>query len=95
MLEPAPDVTPDHLQCVETRASGNRSDVTTIAPDTIRLRELDEDTRRAWNAYRDRTLYLSGEAYDLAERESWTILQNELRRLERRRRLLNVRSPLV
>jgi hypothetical protein len=69
--------------------------VTTIARDTARLQELDEDARRAWNAYRDRTQFLSGEAYELAERESWTILQNELRRLERRRRLLGLPARLV
>jgi hypothetical protein len=68
--------------------------VTTIARDKSRLRELDEDARRAWNAYRDRTQLLSGVEYELAERESWTVLQNELRRLERRRRLLTVPAPL-
>lgn len=64
--------------------------MTAIAPDTSKLRELEEDTRRAWNEYRERTNALSGDAYERAERESWTILQNELRRLERRRRLLSV-----
>jgi hypothetical protein len=63
--------------------------VTTIAPDTSKLRELEDETRQAWNAYRDRIQDLSGEAYEQAERESWTVLQSELRRLERRRRLLS------
>jgi hypothetical protein len=64
--------------------------VTAIAPDVNKMRELDEETRRAWNTYRERLLELSGAEYEQAERESWTVLQNELRRLERRRRLLSV-----
>lgn len=67
--------------------------MTTIAPDPTKLRELEEETRRAWNAYRERIRELSGEAYEEAERESWTMLQNELRKLERRRRLLGVPTP--
>ncbi len=62
--------------------------MTITAPDPNKLRELDEDTRQAWNTYRERIQALSGEEYELAETESWTILQSELRRLERRRRLL-------
>lgn len=62
--------------------------MTTIAPDAAKLRELDEETRQAWNAYREQISTLSGEDYELAETESWTVLQNELRRLERRRRTL-------
>lgn len=64
--------------------------MTTIAADADKLRELDEDTRRAWAGYRDRTHELDGDAYASAEPESWTILQHELRRLERRRRLMTV-----
>jgi hypothetical protein len=64
--------------------------VTTIAPDPNKLRELDEDTARAWQAYLERLAPLDGEAYERTEHESWTVLQNELRRLERRRRLLDV-----
>lgn len=67
--------------------------MTITAPDPNKLRELEEDTRQAWRAYRDRTSALTGEEYERAESESWTILQNELRRLERRRRLLTVPSP--
>jgi hypothetical protein len=63
--------------------------VTAIAPDSDQLRELDDDTRRAWNAYSERLRELSGEEYELAERESWAKLQSELRRLERRRRSLS------
>ena len=66
--------------------------MTAIAPDSDKLRELDDDTRRAWNAYSERLRELSGEEYELAERESWAELQTELRRLERRRRSLNQSS---
>jgi hypothetical protein len=66
--------------------------VTTIAPNNDRLRELEDDTRRAWNAYSDRLRELSGEEYELAEHDSWATLQGELRRVERRRQTLNVTS---
>ncbi|MGH2861646.1 MAG: hypothetical protein ACRDLT_09100 [Solirubrobacteraceae bacterium] len=62
----------------------------TIAPDTEKLRELDEDERRAWNEYYDNIQDLTGEEYERVELESWDTLQGELRRIERRRRLLNV-----
>jgi hypothetical protein len=64
--------------------------VTTIAPDTEKLRELDEDERRAWNEYYDNVQDLTGEQYEQVELESWETLQGELRRIERRRRLLSV-----
>jgi hypothetical protein len=64
--------------------------VTTIAPDTEKLRELDEDERRAWNEYYDNIQDLTGEQYEQVELESWDTLQGELRRIERRRRLLTV-----
>ncbi len=60
----------------------------TITAETKMLHELDEDARRAWAAYRERTRALDGDAYEYAELESWAILQHELRRLERRRRLI-------
>jgi hypothetical protein len=66
--------------------------VTTVAPDTEKLRELDEDERRAWNEYYDNIQDLTGEQYELVELESWDTLQGELRRIERRRRLLSVSS---
>ena len=66
--------------------------MTAIAPDSDKLRELDHDTRRAWNAYSERLRALSGDEYELAERESWTKLQSELRRVERRRRSLSQNS---
>lgn len=60
--------------------------MTAIAPDSDMLRELDDDTRRAWAAYSERLRELIGEEYERAERESWTKLQSELHRVERRRR---------
>ena len=66
--------------------------VATIAPDTEKLRELDEDERRAWNEYYDNIQDLTGEQYEQVELESWDALQGELRRIERRRRLLTVSS---
>ena len=64
--------------------------VTTIAPDTEKLRELDEDERRAWNEYYDNIQDLTGEQYEQVELESWDTLQGELGRIDRRRRLLSV-----
>jgi hypothetical protein len=62
--------------------------VTTIAPDAIKLRALDEETRRAWTAYNDRVRELTGEEYALVEDESWAELQDELGRLEDQRKTL-------
>jgi hypothetical protein len=62
--------------------------VTTSAPDTERLRELDARTRRAWAAYSRRLRDLSGQEYERVEGESWDELQAELQRLDRRRRAL-------
>lgn len=59
--------------------------MTTIATDEDRLRELDADTRRAWEHYTERLRDLSGEEYERAEHESWEQLQTELRELERQR----------
>jgi hypothetical protein len=66
--------------------------VTTIAPDAEKLRAIDEDTRRAWNAYNERLRELNGDAYERTEDECWSALQSELGRLERRRRLLTTQS---
>jgi hypothetical protein len=63
--------------------------MTTIAHDADKLRELDADTQRAWRAYTERLRELTGPEYELAESESWTELQSELRRLERDRRTLD------
>jgi cell division septum initiation protein DivIVA len=60
-------------------------DVTTTVSDTEKLRELDEWTRRAWIAYNERLRDLAGDEYEQAESDSWSELQLELERLERRR----------
>jgi hypothetical protein len=59
------------------------------AVDAEKLRELDDDKRRAWDAYRERLLELTGAEYDDAERESWDELQAQLDGVERRRRELS------
>jgi hypothetical protein len=58
------------------------------ASDTDILRELDADTRLAWSNYSGSLRELSGAEYERAESESWTELQTELERLERRRERL-------
>jgi len=68
---------------------GKELRVTTIAADADKLRELDEDARRAWESYREKTRDLAGDDYDEAELDAWTDLQGELRRVERRRALMN------
>ena len=57
----------------------------TTVPDLDKLRELDEGTRRAWMSYNARLRDLAGDEYERVESDSWTELQRELRRLERRR----------
>jgi hypothetical protein len=64
--------------------------VTTIAADAEKLRALEEDVSRAWSAYHESTSSLGGSDYDQAEPASWLVLQNRLRQLDRRRRLLTV-----
>lgn len=59
--------------------------MTSIAPEEEALRELDDDTRRAWSHYSERVRELSGEEYEHVEEESWIELQDELRRLQERR----------
>jgi hypothetical protein len=66
--------------------------VTAIAPDSAQLRELDDDTRRAWHAYNHQLRELTGDEYERAERQCWAELQTELRRVERRRRSLTQSS---
>jgi hypothetical protein len=66
--------------------------VTAIAPDSDKLRRLDDDMRRAWTAYSERLRELSGDEYEQVERESWSKLQSELRGVERKRRSLNQSS---
>jgi hypothetical protein len=64
--------------------------LSTIAHERRMLRELDHGTRRAWSAYSERLRGLRGEEYEVAERESWAVLQSELRRIESRRQSLNL-----
>ena len=59
--------------------------MTPIAPEEETLRELEDDTRRAWSHYSEQVQELTGEEYERVESESWTELQTELRRLEDRR----------
>ena len=66
--------------------------MTTTAPDLDKLRELDEGTRRAWTAYSERLRDLAGDEYERVESDSWSELQLELRRLERRRASLTQNS---
>ena len=62
--------------------------MTTIAYRTDKLRELEDDERRAWTSYCEAIRKLTGDEYEHAEHESWEELQGELLRLERRRRSL-------
>ena len=60
----------------------------TIAPDAEKLRELDEDERHAWKDYHRQLQDLTGKEYEEAEPESWELLQEELRHVERQRILV-------
>lgn len=66
--------------------------MTTTAFDLDKLRELDDSTRRAWMTYNDRLRDLEGDEYERIESDSWTELQLELRRLERRKASLTQNS---
>ena len=55
--------------------------------------ELDAGTVRAWSSYSESLHGLTGDAYDVAELESWAELQSELGRLHRRRQSLNQTAP--
>jgi hypothetical protein len=63
--------------------------VATIAPDIEKLRELDDDVRRAWQDYYDHIQDLTSAEYEQVELDAWDTLQGELSRIERRRRLLS------
>ncbi len=69
--------------------------MTSVAPDTELLQELDAETRQAWIAYSDRLRELSGDEYERVETESWEELQVELRRLEDQRESLAPPSPAL
>jgi hypothetical protein len=63
--------------------------VTAVVHNAGRAREIDAATRRAWSAYSDSLRGLTGEDYERVEPESWSKLQGELRRLDRRRRTVS------
>ena len=67
---------------------GKECELTSIAPDTDQLQELDAEIRQAWAAYTERLRELSGDEYERIESESWDELQTELRRLETARESL-------
>ena len=59
--------------------------MTSTIPEAEILRELEEDTRQAWEHYQDRLRELTGDEYERTEAESWEELQSQLQQLERRR----------
>ncbi len=59
--------------------------MTSTIPEAEILRELEKDTRDAWEHYQGRLRELTGAEYERAEAESWAELQSELERLDRRR----------
>jgi hypothetical protein len=66
--------------------------LTSVAPHTDQLRELDDGTRQAWSEYSERLRELTGEEYERAESESWRELQTELRRIQQERETLAERA---
>jgi hypothetical protein len=66
--------------------------VTSTAERNDGLRELDADTRRAWDDYVEALRELTGDEYELAEHDSWERLQQELQGVERRRASLGSES---
>jgi len=67
--------------------------VSVMASTAQKLQQLDEQELSAWTTYRDRLLDLTGQAYERAEDDCWQELQRELRRVARRRRLLEAGAP--
>ena len=72
---------------------GKEPELTSVAPDTDQLQELDAEIRQAWAAYSERLRELSGDAYEQLESEAWDELQTELRRLETARESLTASAP--
>lgn len=70
---------------------GRSPELTSVAPESAHLRELDAGTRQAWSIYNERLRPLTGDEYELAESESWEELQTELRRIEQEREALAAR----
>ena len=69
--------------------------MTSTIPEAEILRELEQDTRQAWEHYQDRLRELTGAEYERAEAESWDELQSELQRLDRRREDLKADGRLT
>ena len=67
--------------------------MTSTIPEAEILRELEKDTRHAWEHYQDRLRELTGAEYERVEAESWDELQSELERLDGRREDLERRRP--
>ena len=61
-----------------------------VAQDAEKLRELDDDVRRAWAHYSECLRDLHGEEYEQVEARCWQELQDELDRLARSRRRLSL-----
>ena len=59
--------------------------MTSTIPEAEHLKELETDTRQAWEHYQGRLRELTGDDYERAEATSWDELQSELQRLDRRR----------
>ena len=59
-----------------------------IIQGTDELHELDAGTREAWRMYSERLQDLTGAEYERVEPVAWNELQRQLRKLERRRKLL-------
>jgi hypothetical protein len=59
--------------------------MTSTIPEAEILKELEKDTRHAWELYQGRLRELTGAEYERVEAESWDELQSELERLDGRR----------
>jgi hypothetical protein len=70
---------------------GRSPELTSVAPPSEQLRELDAGTRHAWITYSERLRELNGEEYERAESESWDELQTELQRIGQEREALTAR----
>jgi hypothetical protein len=64
---------------------GKELRMTSTIPEAEILRELEKDTRDAWEHYQVRLRELTGAEYERVEAKSWDELQSELERLDRRR----------
>jgi hypothetical protein len=64
---------------------GKELRMTSTIPEAEILKELEKDTRQAWEHYQDRLRERTGAEYERTEAESWDELQSELQRLDQRR----------